>query len=120
MRLMINCLLAATIFWWVNAMQKEYNQFFNLPVHVEYNKKKVKPEQPLPSHLRIELRASGWNLLQKSFGIGIDTVVLKPRTNKKSPITIEDLMKWNEEGITDAQLSRLDGDSLYLKWVSLR
>jgi len=120
MRLMFNCFLAALLFWTVNAMQKEYSAIFTLPIQFVYDKSKFQPQSELPQRMQVELKANGWNLIQKTLGIGLDTVMISPELPRKQYVTIYDLTKWSEGGIAGASLEKIKGDSLHFQFISLR
>jgi len=117
-RLLFNCFLAATIFWLVNALQKDYKEVFTLPVLFSYDVTKFTPSDPLPKTINIELKASGWNLVQKNLGIGKDTVYIIPELPFKQYITLEDLEKTSSNGIAGASIEKIEGDSLHFKFIS--
>ena len=118
-RLLVNCFLAATIFWLVNALQKEYKEVFTLPLFFSYDVEKFQPTEELPKTIKLELKASGWNLIQKSLGIGMDTVFITPELPKKQFVTTEDLYKWSSNGIAGASIEKIEGDSLHFKFITL-
>ncbi|MBY0426250.1 MAG: hypothetical protein K2Q22_11480 [Cytophagales bacterium] len=118
-RLMFNCFLAAGVFWLINAMNKEYVYEFKLPVKFSYDEKKFAPKEQLPSKITLELKSSGWNLFQKSFGFGLDTITVTPDLPKKQYITLDDIAKWSETGVAGATFEKLQGDSLFFKFITL-
>ena len=119
-RLLLNCFLAAFTFWVINAMQKDYSADFSFPINFEYDKTKFTPKEQLPDKMTVELKGSGWNLIQKSLGIGLDTILIVPDLPRKQFITIDDLTKWSETGINGANFEKLRGDSLRFDFISLR
>jgi hypothetical protein len=70
------CLMAATVFWFFNALNKNYAANINFPITFEYNKESYVPVTQLPSSVRINVSGLGWDLLRKSSGLKVPALVI--------------------------------------------
>lgn len=68
MKTVVVCLLAATFFWLMNALNKDnYSLRLSYPIQFVYNDSAFIPVQPLPSTVSVNVSGDGWNLLRKSW-----------------------------------------------------
>ena len=70
------CLMAATVFWFFNALNKNYSANINFPVSFEYNQENYMPETELPSSVRLNVSGLGWDLLRKSSGLKVPPLII--------------------------------------------
>lgn len=68
------CFLGATIFWFFNALNKDYAARIKYPISFEYNSDETIVVDPLPEEVRLEVRGGGWNLLRKTFWFNVQPV----------------------------------------------
>lgn len=69
------CVLAAIIFWIMNALNKEgYSQKISFPLQFSYNDSLYIPTQPLPEKILVNVSGNGWNLLRKAFALDITPI----------------------------------------------
>ncbi len=62
------CLLAAIIFWIMNALNKDgYSLKIPFPLQFTYNDSLYIATQPLPEKISVNVSGSGWSLLRKVF-----------------------------------------------------
>ena len=82
----IICLLAAIIFWIMNALNKEgYSEKISFPLQFSYNDSLYIPTQPLPQKISVNVSGSGWSLLRKAFAFDITPIkytISKPLKTK--------------------------------------
>ena len=65
---LIFCLLAAALFWLLNALNKEgYSRNVKYPIRFVYNDSLYIPTLPLPSTVTVNVSGNGWNLLGQSW-----------------------------------------------------
>ncbi len=80
------CLLAAIIFWIMNALNKDgYSQKISFPLQFSYNDSLYIPTQPLPEKISVNVSGNGWNLLRKTFALDITPIkysISKPLKTK--------------------------------------
>jgi hypothetical protein len=68
---MMLCVLAATTFWFLNALNKEHTSTINYPLEFLYDRDNYVVMEPLPEDVQINVNAVGWNLLKNSLGIKV-------------------------------------------------
>lgn len=73
-KIFILCLVGATIFWFFNALNKEYSARIRYPVSFVYADSGTVLVDPLPGEVRLQVTGGGWNLLRKTFWFNIDPV----------------------------------------------
>lgn len=80
------CFIAATIFWFFNALNKSYSTSINFPLEFEYDRENFIAVSPLPSQVRINVSGIGWDLFRRSLGLKVPPLVIpleKPADVKK-------------------------------------
>lgn len=70
------CFLAATIFWFFNALNKSYSTNINFPLEFEYDRENYIAVSPLPSQIRINVTGMGWDLFRRSVGLKVPPLVI--------------------------------------------
>ncbi|MFZ5971537.1 MAG: hypothetical protein ACOYXA_08080 [Bacteroidota bacterium] len=70
------CFLAATVFWFFNALNKNYTAQLRFPLRFEYDETRFAPARTLPHDLPINVSGNGWDLLRKTFGVKLPELVL--------------------------------------------
>lgn len=65
------CVLAATIFWFFNALNKNYSANINFPMAFDYDEEHYIPVKPLPQHIRLNVSGQGWDLFRRSIGVKV-------------------------------------------------
>lgn len=72
------CLLAASLFWQMNALNKTYTTRLNYPLAWHYDSVHFVPLRPLPNFLPVTLTGQGWRLLRANLGWGTRPADLRP------------------------------------------
>jgi hypothetical protein len=65
----ILCVVAATVFWFFNALNKNYSANIRFPIAFEYDEENYIPVKDLPSNVRLNVSGLGWDLFRRSIGI---------------------------------------------------
>jgi hypothetical protein len=65
------CLIAATVFWFFNALNKTYSANITFPLAFEYDQEKYIPVKPLPRNVKMNVTGIGWELFKKSSGLKV-------------------------------------------------
>jgi hypothetical protein len=68
--------MAATVFWFFNALNKSYSTNINFPLSFEYNQESYVPVTELPSSVRLNVTGLGWDLLRKSSGLKVPPLII--------------------------------------------
>ena len=63
-RTILFCIVGATVFWLLNALNKVYTTEISYPVHLVVNKSKEAFTKEPPTSLTLEVTGSGWSLLR--------------------------------------------------------
>jgi hypothetical protein len=70
------CLLAASVFWLFNALNKNYSTNVRFPVEFEFDRREYAPARPLPNNILINVNGNGWDLFRKYFGIRVPVLTI--------------------------------------------
>jgi hypothetical protein len=70
-RAVLLCVLAATVFWFFNALNNNYSANLNFPLTFEYDEESYVAVRPLPHHVRINVSGLGWDLFRRSLGLKV-------------------------------------------------
>jgi hypothetical protein len=120
------CGFAATVFWFFNALNKNYTTTIAFPVEFEFDEEQYIPLRPLPSHVRINVTGMGWDLFRRSSGLKVPplTVALERPSEIKRIVAVPALFAPQMERF---QINFLLTDTLIVdlepkvqRWVSLR
>lgn len=72
------CLLAASLFWQMNALNKTYTTRLNYPLAWHYDSVHYVPLRSLPAALPVTVTGQGWQLLRANLGWGTHPADLRP------------------------------------------
>jgi hypothetical protein len=61
------CFLAATTFWFLNALNKDYSTRLSYPIRFEFDDSSYVSLAPLPRKVDMNVSGYGWNLFRKNF-----------------------------------------------------
>ncbi|MEX2592975.1 MAG: YbbR-like domain-containing protein [Anditalea sp.] len=71
-KVVVLCVLAATTFWILNALNKDdYTTVVDQPIEFFYNREAYRAIEDLPSQIEIEIYGNGWDLLRKYFKFNV-------------------------------------------------
>lgn len=73
------CLLAALVFWQMNALNKTYTTELDYPLSWQYNARRYVPLAALPATVPVTVTGQGWRLLRGNLGVGVRPAELRPR-----------------------------------------
>lgn len=65
------CFLAAVVFWFFNALNKNYSTNIRFPVQFQFDEERYIPVDPLPGAVFMNVSGNGWDLLRKSLGVNM-------------------------------------------------
>ncbi|MGK7393118.1 MAG: hypothetical protein ACNS62_01050 [Candidatus Cyclobacteriaceae bacterium M3_2C_046] len=71
------CLLGATIFWFFNALNKEYTTRIRYPISFQFPQDSTVILGELPQEVQLIVTGGGWNLLRKTFWFDINPVEIE-------------------------------------------
>jgi hypothetical protein len=70
------CFIAATVFWFFNALNKNYTTNIRFPLEFEYDEAGFVPVKPLPADVRINVTGMGWDLFRRSSGLKVPPLTI--------------------------------------------
>ncbi len=121
------CLFAATVFWFFNALNKNYTTNITFPVKFDYDQENYIPIHPLPQIVRVNVTGIGWDLFRRSLGLKIPPLVIP----LERPVEVKKIVGSTLPPLFANQLERLQinfvlTDTLHVaiepkgrKWISL-
>jgi len=122
------CVLAATIFWFLNALNKTYTTNINYPLEFSYDKASFLPAESLPEEVRLNVSGTGWALFRKSAGLNLMPLEIpleKPAEVKK--IIGSTLTGYFAGMVSGIEIKQVLTDTLYVnlqpkaaRWISLK
>jgi hypothetical protein len=65
------CVLAATVFWFFNSLNKTYSTNLNFPLAIDYDEESYVPVSGLPAAVRLNVSGLGWDLFRRSIGLKV-------------------------------------------------
>lgn len=72
------CLLAASVFWQMNALNKTYSTRLSCPLVWRYDTAHYVSLRPLPPSVPVVVTGQGWRLLRANLGLGLHPAELRP------------------------------------------
>jgi hypothetical protein len=122
------CIFAATVFWFLNALNKTYTTNINFPLSFDYDRENFVPVKSLPRHVRINVTGPGWDLFKRSTGVKVAPLEIpleRPAEVKK--IVGSNLPVFFSSQIEGLEINFILTDTLYLDlepkagcWINLR
>lgn len=115
LKVVILSLVAATTFWFFNALNKNYDARINYPLEFEFVRDSVVIVDELPDEVLIDVSSGGWNLLRKTFWFSVLPVVItldNPADVKF--LTRSSLIPIISDQILDLELNFLLTDTLFI------
>lgn len=120
-------ILAATIFWFLNALNKNYTANINFPLKFDYSERNYISVKPLPEEIRLNVTGMGWDLFRKSLSINVPPLVIP----LERPSEVKKIVGSTLPALFSQQLDRIKinfvvSDTVYIdiqprqkRWLSL-
>ncbi len=70
------CFFTAAVFWIFNALNKNYATNLRFPLQFEFDNSKFIAVEPLPSDLILNVSGNGWEILRKSLGLKVPSILM--------------------------------------------
>jgi hypothetical protein len=122
------CIFAATVFWFLNALNKTYTTNLKFPLSFDYDKQNFVPVKSLPKEVRINVTGNGWDLFRRSTGVKIPPLeipVERPVETKK--IVGSTLPAFFTNQIEGLEINYVLTDTIYVdlepktgRWITLK
>ncbi len=127
-RAVVLSIIAAMVFWFFNALNKEYTTNLNFPIVFDYNDKNYVTVAPLPEKISLNVTGVGWNLFRRSVGINVPSLLIPlERPSEVRKIVGTTLPGFIADQLAEMKINFVLTDTLFLniepkagRWVSLR
>lgn len=70
------CFFAATVFWFFNALNKNYTTNISFNLKFDYDQDNYIAIRPLPRTVRLNVTGMGWDLFRRSLGVKVPPLVI--------------------------------------------
>jgi hypothetical protein len=108
-------LFTATVFWFFNALNKNYAANINFPLTFDYNQEGYIPVKTLPQHVRVNVSGIGWDLFRKSSGLKVPPLVIPlERPSEVRKIVGSTLPALFSNQLTGLQINFVITDTLFI------
>ena len=97
------CMIAATVFWFLNSLNKEYTTNINFPLSFEYDHRYYIPVDKLPEEIQMNVTGIGWDLFRRSAGFKIPPLVIP----LERPSDVKKIVGASLPGLFSSQLGAL-------------
>lgn len=97
------CIVAATVFWFFNALNKNYTTNISFPIVFEYDEEHYTPVQALPGAVRMNVSGTGWELFRRSSGFKVPALTVP----LEKPAEVRKILGAQLPAIFSSQLERL-------------
>lgn len=115
LKVVILSLVAATTFWFFNALNKNYDARINYPLEFEFDRDSVVIVDELPDEVLIDVSSGGWNLLRKTFWFSaLPVIITLDNPADVKFLTRSSLIPIISDQITDLELNFLLTDTLFI------
>ena len=121
------CVFTATVFWFLNALNKTYTTNLKFPLAFEYDQQNFIPVKSLPADIRINVTGNGWDLFRRSAGFKIPALEIpvdRPVETKK--IVGSKIPQYFSNQLEGLQVNYVLTDTLFLdlapkdgRWIKL-
>lgn len=119
-RAVVLCFIAASTFWFLNAMNEDYTSNISYPVRFYFQKDKFVPVNDLPKTIRFNATGYGWDFLRRSLWLNIKPVELALNNPpEKGYLTASELLPILSRQIHDLRVNYLIKDTLYFSFEKL-
>lgn len=109
------CLLAAVLFWQMNALNKTYITRLNFPLAWHYDSARYVSLRPLPTQVGVTVTGQGWRLLRANMGWGTHPADLRPMPYPGTRyLPDESWRRGLQNALEGVQVNEWSGDTLRL------
>lgn len=109
------CLLAAGLFWQMNALNKTYTTRLDFPLNWHYDSARYVSLRPLPAKVAVTVTGQGWRLLRANMGWGTHPADLRPVPNPGTRYLPDEAWRRGlQNALEGVQVNEWSGDTLRL------
>jgi hypothetical protein len=120
------CILTATVFWFFNALNKNYSTNITFPLEFDFDQENFVPVRPLPTEVKLNVTGIGWDLFRRSSGLKVPSLVVpleRPAEVKKivavPGLFAHQLERFNINFVL-SDTFRIAIDPIERRWITLR
>ncbi|MFW5761296.1 MAG: hypothetical protein ACOCXH_09975, partial [Cyclobacteriaceae bacterium] len=107
------CFLGATIFWFFNALNKQYTASIRYPVDFVFDRDSTVLVNTLPDEIRLIVSGGGWDLLRKTFWFDIEPVTIDLENPTETEYLSRDfLTPLVREQVTQIEINEVLNDTI--------
>lgn len=109
------CVIAATTFWFFNALNNTYTTRINYPIEFVFDESEVVVTEELPSKIRLDVSGGGWQLLRKTLWFNLNPIKIQlDNPTERKYILGATLQPLISEQITELNLNYILSDTIPL------
>jgi hypothetical protein len=113
-KVVLLCFLAATTFWFFNALNKNYTTKINHPIQFEFEREGVIIVSEMPSRIQLNVTGGGWNLLRKTLSFNSRPIVIRlDNPTETKFLTANKLYPQISEQVNEMRLNFVAEDTLF-------
>ena len=116
LKIIVFCGLVATIFWFFNALNRNFNTQIKYPIQITYDKNEIMSVgKVMPSYLRLNVSSFGWVLVRRGFLSSISPlemeIVTIPNGNYITSATFKPILENRLKGV---KINSVENDTIRL------
>lgn len=111
------CLLAAALFWLLNALNKDYTTRISYPIQFDYDDSVYVAMQQVPVRIQLNASGYGWNLLKKTLRVNVTPLsyrIVNPLQTRY--LTSTALLPSVAEQLRDLKINYVVNDTLFFEF----
>lgn len=109
------CIFAATIFWFFNALNKDYTTSINYPVEFSYDRDLFIATIPVPEEIQINVSGGGWNLIRRYGFFNTSPIIINlDNPDEQKQISGNSLRATLSDQLPEFKLNFVVTDTVYL------
>jgi len=109
------CVSAATIFWFFNALNKDYTTSINYPVEFSYDRDLFIATIPVPEEIQINVSGGGWNLIRRYGFFNTRPIIINlDNPDERKQISGNSLRATLSDQLPEFKLNFVVTDTVYL------
>ncbi len=115
LKVVLLCVIGATIFWFFNALNKNYTTEMRYPVIFDYNSDSSLLVRELPEYIEVNVSGGGWELLRKTIWFNKNSLII-PIENpiRTSFISGQQLFTLLNDDLDDILLNYMITDTVHV------
>ena len=115
-RAILLSVIAATTFWFFNALNKEYTTRINYPVSLVFDRDSLVALTDPPEEIPINVTGGGWQLLKSTISVNVDPVIIKPENPVQTQfLTANNLLPIFSNQLHNLNINYIATDTVFFK-----